>query len=167
MCLRRRNADNLMSSVYLGLGSNQGGKLENIKKAVTLISERVGDILALSGFYKTQPWGYTSSEIYLNAAVWINTMLNPESLLSVTQDIEREVGRKEKTTTDGYHDRIIDIDILLYNDLIIQTECLTIPHPLMHQRLFVLQPLSEIAPDFVHPVFGKTIAELCGLLNAN
>ena len=149
-----------MPSVYLGLGSNQGDKIENIKKAVTLISERAGVVFALSDFYKTLPHGYESSEIYINAAIWIDTNLNPEELLLVTQEIEKEVGRKEKTIDHEYHDRVIDIDILLYEDQIIQTTYLTIPHPLMHCREFVLLPLSEIAPDIVHPVSGKTIAEL-------
>ena len=156
-------ADNLMPSVYLGLGSNLGDKRENIKKALAIITERVGNILTLSGFYETQPWGYDSSETYLNVAVGIETDLKPEELLFVTQDIERVTGRREKTTRGEYHDRIIDIDILLYDNLILQTPELTIPHPLMHLRDFVLMPLSEIAPEKVHPVSGKTIAELCNM----
>ena len=147
-----------MSTVYLGLGSNLGDKHENIKKAITLISERVGEILALSDFYETEPWGYDSSETYINAAVKTETILLPEEILSVTQEIEREAGRSKKTSCGEYHDRIIDIDILLYDDLILQTPDLTIPHPLMHIRQFVLQPLFEIAPDVVHPVTGEKIS---------
>ena len=153
-----------MSSVYLGLGSNLGGKQGNIKKALALITERVGDILALSGFYETHPWGYDSSETYINTAVGIETKLNPEELLHITQGIERELGRKEKTIGGKYCDRVIDIDILLYDNLILHTTELIIPHPLIHQRVFVLQPLSEIAPDFIHPVSGRTIIELRDLL---
>ena len=149
-----------MYSVYLGLGSNLGDKHENIKKAVTLIAERVGDVLTLSGFYETEPWGYDSMETYTNAAVGIETTLSPEGLLSVTKDIEREMGRCEKTTDGKYCDRIIDIDILLYDNLILQTPELTIPHPLMHLRQFVMRPLSEIAPDIVHPVLQKVVAKL-------
>ena len=149
-----------MSCIYLGLGSNLGNKHENIKKALALIAERVGDILALSDFYETQSWGYNSSESYINAAVKIETLLIPEELLIVTQDIERKIGRKKKTVGSEYQDRIIDIDILLYDNLILQTTKLTIPHPLMHQREFVLKPLSEIAPNVAHPISGKTIVEL-------
>ena len=141
-----------MPVVYLGLGSNLGDKRKNIEKAVTLINERAGEILALSGFYETKPWGYDSSETYINAAVKIDTYLQPEELLLVTQNIEQEVGRREKTVDGKYRDRVIDIDILLYDDLTLQTKKLTIPHPLMYQRDFVLKPLSEIAPDdMIHP----------------
>lgn len=146
--------------VYLGLGSNLGDKRKNIEKALALIAERVGDVRALSGFYETPSWGYISSHTYLNAVARIETPLRPEDLLFATQDIERESGRTEKTIGRAYRDRIIDIDILLYGDLVIQTPLLTIPHPLMHQRAFVLQPLSEISPDLIHPVLGKTIAEI-------
>jgi len=149
-----------MSLVYLGLGSNLGDKHENIEKALALISERVGDVLALSGFYETTPWGYYSSETYINVAVGVETKLNPEELLLVTQEIERKTGRTEKTAGGEYHDRIIDIDILLYDNLILQTAELTIPHPLLHLREFALRPLSEIAPSLVHPVSGKTVEQL-------
>ena len=152
-----------MSTVFLGLGSNLGDKRKNIEKAITLISERVGEILALSDFYETEPWGYASTNSYINAAVKAETMLLPEELLSVAQEIEKESGRDKKTSSGDYLDRIIDIDILLYDDLILQTPFLTIPHPLMHKRLFVLQPLFEIAPDVLHPVSGKTITEIVSL----
>jgi len=152
-----------MSRVFLGLGSNLGDKQEYINKALVFIEKRVGEIIALSGFYETQPWGYDSSETYINAVVEISSNMEPNELLLVTQEIERKIGRKDKTTNGEYLDRVIDIDILLYDDLIIQTTELTIPHPSMHKREFVLKPLSEIAPNFIFPLSGQTIAELCNL----
>ena len=136
-----------MPVTYLGLGSNLGDRQENIKKALTLISERVGEILALSSFYETEPWGYYSLKSYINAVVKVETVLLPEYLLSVIQEIERELGREKKTSCGEYHDRTIDIDILLYDNLKIRTPKLIIPHPLMNKRLFVMQPLMEIAPN--------------------
>ena len=152
-----------MSRVFLGLGSNLGDKREYINNALVFIEKRVGEIIALSGFYETQPWGYDSSETYINAVAEISTCIEPDDLLLITQEIEREIGRKDKTTNGEYHDRIIDVDILLYDDKIIQSKELTIPHPYMHKREFVLKPLFEIAPNVVHPITGKTISELCNL----
>ena len=149
-----------MSTVYLGLGSNLGDKHTYINKALAHLTERVGEIRALSGFYETEPWGYDSQETYQNVAVAIQTDLKPAALLAVIQAIERDIGRNQKTTNGIYRDRVIDIDILLYDDLILQTQPLTIPHPLMHQRSFVLHPLNEIAPHIIHPILQKTIAEL-------
>jgi 2-amino-4-hydroxy-6-hydroxymethyldihydropteridine diphosphokinase len=150
----------MQSIAYLSLGSNLGDKRRNIENALVLITERVGEIRALSGFIETEPWGYDSDEHYLNIAVEVVTELKPVELLVVTQAIERDAGRKNKTINGEYHDRTMDIDILLYDDLIINTSDLTIPHPLMHLRTFVLQPLSEIAPHVTHPVLRKSIAEI-------
>ncbi|MDR1225051.1 MAG: 2-amino-4-hydroxy-6-hydroxymethyldihydropteridine diphosphokinase [Tannerella sp.] len=155
-----------MPAVYLGLGSNLGDKEGNIKKALALITKRVGEILALSGFYETLPWGYASPETYLNAVAGIKATPDPEDLLRMTQEIEREMGRTEKTVDGRYHDRLIDIDILLYGDLVMQTPGLTVPHPRMCRRLFVLEPLCEIAPFLVHPVLKKTVKELSEELKA-
>jgi 2-amino-4-hydroxy-6-hydroxymethyldihydropteridine diphosphokinase len=130
-----------------------------MEKALALIAGRVGVVLSLSGFYETPPWGYESAETYLNAVVLVDTGLSPSGVLSAIQTIEKDVGRTEKTVNGEYHDRIIDIDILLYDRLILQTPELTVPHPLMLRRQFVMQPLSEIAPDMIHPVSGKTMAE--------
>ena len=147
-------------TVYLSLGSNLGDKQANIKKALALISERVGEVLALSGINETSPWGYESQETYLNVVIKVETGLTPEALLEATKDIERLIGRGDKTMNGQYSDRVIDIDILLYDDLILDRPNLTIPHPLMHLRAFVLQPLNEIAPEVVHPLFKKTIANI-------
>ncbi|RHJ90137.1 2-amino-4-hydroxy-6-hydroxymethyldihydropteridine diphosphokinase [Parabacteroides bouchesdurhonensis] len=151
-----------MTVAYLGLGTNIGNKRRNLITAAALLAERVGDILALSDMYETEPWGFESENTFLNAAAELQTTCSPLELLDATRLIEIEMGRIEKSNG-AYHDRIIDIDILMYDDLIMQTPRLTIPHPLMHKRPFVMTPLMEIAPDVVHPVFHKTIAELAGL----
>ncbi|MDO4755336.1 MAG: 2-amino-4-hydroxy-6-hydroxymethyldihydropteridine diphosphokinase [Parabacteroides sp.] len=148
-----------MAIAYLGLGTNLGHKRRNLITAAALLAERVGDILALSGFYETEPWGFDSEHTFLNAAVKLQTSCSLFSLLEMTQAIELELGRTNKTH-DSYQDRVIDIDILLYDDVVLDTADLKIPHPLMTKREFVLQPLSEIAPMVVHPVLKQTIIEL-------
>ena len=127
--------------------------------AAALLAERVGDVLALSGFYETEPWGFQSENTFLNAALQLDTSLSPLELLKATQEIEIEMGRTQKSNG-AYHDRIIDIDILLYDDLVLQTPELTLPHPLMHERLVVMEPLAEIAPNVIHPVFKKPVISL-------
>lgn len=148
-----------MAIAYLGLGTNMGNRRKNMITAAALLAERVGDILALSGFYETEPWGFESANIFLNAVVKLKTDLSPLELLRATQQIEIEMGRTEKSNG-TYHDRIIDIDILLYDDVLMQTTCLTLPHPLMHERKFVMQPLAEIAPFLKHPVLNERIIDL-------
>ena len=133
-----------MHKVYLSLGSNLGNKEQNLTSAISEIGRRIGDITAQSAFLETEPWGFDSDHSFLNAAVCVETELSPHDLLHATQQIERDLGRKQKSEQGMYHDRIIDIDILLYDDLHIQTPELTIPHPLMQQRDFVLIPLKEI-----------------------
>ena len=148
-----------MAIAYLALGTNIGNKRRNMITAAALLAERVGDVLALSGFYETEPWGFQSENTFLNAALQLETSLSPLGLLEATQQIEVEMGRTQKSNG-TYHDRIIDIDILLYDDLILQTPELTLPHPLMQDRRFVMEPLLEIAPNMVHPVFKKTVVSL-------
>lgn len=148
-----------MAIAYLGLGTNIGNKRRNIITAAALLAERVGDILALSGFYETEPWGFESENFFLNAAVKLKTSFSPLELLQITQQIEKELGRTEKSNG-AYHDRIIDIDILLYDDEVLRTPQLTLPHSLMHERKFVMDPLSEIAPFVVHPVLKERIIDL-------
>ena len=148
-----------MAIAYLGLGTNIGNKRRNMITAAALLAERVGDVLALSGFYETEPWGFESENFFLNAAVKLKTSFSPLELLQITQQIEKELGRAEKSNG-VYHDRIIDIDILLYDNEVLQIPGLTLPHPLMHERKFVMDPLSEIAPFVVHPVLKERIIEL-------
>lgn len=148
-----------MAIAYLGLGTNIGNKRRNMITAAALLAERVGDVLALSGFYETEPWGFESENFFLNAAVQLKTSFSPLELLQITQQIEKELGRAEKSNG-VYHDRIIDIDILLYDDEVLQTPELTLPHPLMHERKFVMDPLAEIAPFVVHPVLKERIIDL-------
>lgn len=152
-----------MATVYLGLGSNIGDKKNNTITAVARLAERVGAISALSSLYETAPWGFESANTFINAAVIMETSLSPDELLHITQQIESEMGRTQKSNG-AYHDRIIDIDILMYDQLVIQTPKLTLPHPLMQERLFVLEPLAEIAPETIHPVLNKTFGELYKLL---
>lgn len=128
-------------------------------QAVARLAERAGSISALSSLYVTAPWGFVSDHPFLNAAVALQTALSPHELLLLTQQIEKELGRTRKS--DGeYHDRSIDIDILLYDSLVVNSPDLVIPHPLMHRRAFVLEPLSEIAPELQHPVLHVTVRKL-------
>ena len=136
-----------MHQVYLGLGTNLGDKEANLKAAIEEIRKRVGEITSLSAFHASEPWGFESENSFLNAVCCVHTDLSPMETLRTTQEIERSLGRLKKSTEGNYSDRVIDIDILLYDDLHIDTPELTIPHPLMWQRDFVMIPLREIAPD--------------------
>lgn len=149
-----------MSTVYLGLGTNLGDKEVQLRTAVNEIEKRIGRIMILSAFYTTTPWGFTSEHTFLNAACAVETSLNPYELLSVTQDIEKNLGRKHKSVDHHYTDRLIDIDILFFDQIIIHEPGLQIPHPLLTKRDFVLKPLVEIAPDLVHPINHLTIRKL-------
>lgn len=132
---------------YLSLGTNLGDKRKNIAEAIKNIGELVGDVVRQSALYETEPWGFRSDNRFVNAAVCVDTQLSPRRLLEVTQRIEREMGRTLKSDGGEYHDRIIDIDILLYGDLLIDEPDLKIPHPLMHERDFVMTPLNEIMEE--------------------
>ena len=135
--------------VYLGLGSNLGDREDIIRKAISLIGERVGLVIRQSSLIETEPWGFESDNKFLNGVILCETTLTPRQVLRATQKIERELGKLRKHSTRRtplsiYHDRPIDIDILLYDDLTIDEPDLKIPHPLMQQRDFVMIPLNEI-----------------------
>ena len=135
-------------TVYLGLGTNLGeDKAANLRQAVDMLHEQAGHVLACSTFIESEPWGFESANTFLNAVIAIDTPYTPHQLLAITQSIERAMGRTHKSINGNYTDRIIDIDILLYDDIIIDTPELTIPHPLILQRDFVYRPLLEIAPQ--------------------
>ena len=135
------------SELYISLGSNLGARAEMLRRAIALIDERVGAVQSVSSFIETEPWGFQSEHPFLNAAVKVLTTLPPMQCLEATQQIERELGRKKKSKDGKNHDRPIDIDLLLYDDLTISTPRLTIPHPHMHERDFVMIPLGEILPS--------------------
>jgi 2-amino-4-hydroxy-6-hydroxymethyldihydropteridine diphosphokinase len=149
-----------MATLYLSLGTNLGDRESNLETALTLIGQKVGTVKAVSAVKETEPWGFESTNRFMNMAVKVSTELDPKQALLTTQEIENLMGRTEKTTSDGYKDRIIDIDLLMYDNLILETPELTLPHKFMHKRRFVLEPLEEIAPHLVHPILGKTVKAL-------
>ena len=134
------------ASLYLSLGSNLGDRAENLHRAIALIGERIGTVQRISSFIETEPWGFQSEHPFLNAACLVLTTLPPIECLDRTQQIERELGRTTKSCGGIYHDRPIDIDLLMYDDIQLSTPRLTLPHPRMHERDFVMIPLREILP---------------------
>ena len=133
-----------MHQVYLSLGTNLGNRKRNIREAIEKIEELVGAVLRQSALYETKPWGFSSPNDFINACVLVETCLAPRQLLETLQGIEKEMGRTLKSVNGEYHDRIIDIDILLYDNLKVNEPDLVIPHPLMEERDFVMFPLKEI-----------------------
>lgn len=149
-----------MAIVYLSLGSNIGDRVGFIQQATSLLSANENiNIVATSSFYETEPWGMESENWFVNAVMQITTSLAPEELLDECQRIEAQLGRGPHKKQ-GYSDRTIDIDIIFYDKLIMNSERLTIPHRYFHKRVFMLVPMLEIAEDFVHPFFGKTVLSL-------
>ena len=129
---------------YLSLGSNLGDRHATIQSAILLLGKQAGSVDRVSSAIETEPWGFKSANKFLNMCVRIITTLSPEQLLATTKDIEQQLGRTTKSVNGQYHDRPIDIDILIYDDLHIDEPDLHIPHPLMHERDFVMKPLREI-----------------------
>jgi len=147
-----------MKIVFLGIGTNLGNRESNLEEAVARIREYIGPVLDSSSIYETEPWGFHAKDEFLNKVVKVNTELTPSGLLGRILMIESLLGRVRGQVR--YSSRLIDIDILLYEDLIVEEESLKIPHPLLQQRKFVLVPLCEIASEIIHPVMKKSIAEL-------
>lgn len=149
-----------LHDVYLSLGSNLGDKKQYIVQAIKLINERIGLVLVSSAFYTTAPVGFESDNNFINSACLVLSALNPDELLQKSQEIEKELGRSNKTENMQYTDRVIDIDILFYDNIVLKSDKLIIPHPHLHKRAFVIDPLAEIAADYIHPTLNKRIEDL-------
>jgi len=148
--------------VFLLLGGNLGNPIENLKQATLLIEERIGTINRRSSFYETEPVGFTHENNFVNQVLVCETTLDPLAVLSKALEIEHEMGRVRNGA--GYEARTLDIDLLYYDDLVLDTEALILPHPRMHHRLFTLIPLAEVASEYIHPVFSqssKKMLEAC------
>jgi len=146
-----------MNKVFLLIGGNMGHRLQNLHQAINLLAATCGPVIQQSAVYETAAWGKTDQAAFLNQALAITTNLTPQELITTVLSVEEKMGRHR---TEKFGPRIIDIDILFYNDVILEEPHLTIPHPQLQNRRFVLVPMQEIAPDLVHPVFHKTIEQL-------
>ncbi|HCC70360.1 MAG TPA: 2-amino-4-hydroxy-6-hydroxymethyldihydropteridine diphosphokinase [Bacteroidales bacterium] len=147
-----------MVTSYLGLGTNMGDRAANLTSVMKRLAYQYGDIITVSPVYISKPWGYESDNNFYNQVIEIKTGIDAFDLLELAKETEKQMGRTK--IMKAYADRIIDIDILFYGNEIISSRPLIIPHPLLHKRMFVLQPMSDIAPEFVHPIFNKTISVL-------
>ncbi len=146
-----------MAVIYIGIGSNVGNKEKNFEEALLRIKAKGIRVADRSSFYYTEPVGGPPQEKYLNGVITVNTELSPEKLFDELKDIEKGMGR---VPAGKNHPRVIDLDILIYGDIVLDTEKLTVPHKRMHERGFVLKGMEEIAPDLEHPILGKTMREL-------
>jgi 2-amino-4-hydroxy-6-hydroxymethyldihydropteridine diphosphokinase len=147
--------------VYLALGSNMGNRLANLKAAISNLTPQM-HVRKKSSVYETPPWGFTDQAAFLNQVVKVETYLNPEVLLAHLKRLESALGRVPSFENGP---RLIDIDILFFDDVVMDTPLLVIPHPRLHERAFVLVPLADLGPDLVHPVLRKTVSELLDGVN--
>ncbi len=148
----------MLHKTFISLGTNQGNRLFNLQKAINILNKEVGNLIFCSRVYETSSWGFVSDD-FLNCCVELTTSLSPYLLLKEFKRIESVLGRQSKTIA-GYEARVIDIDILFFDDKIIEEPDLIIPHKALAERKFVLKPLADIAPDFIHPIFKTTISDL-------
>jgi len=146
-----------MNEVYLQLGSNIGDRLDNLDQSIKIITERIGNVLEKSSVYESTPWGVENQRNFLNQVIFLKSNFDPYTILDLVLQIEKDMGR---IRIEKWGERIIDIDILFIDDLIIESENLCIPHEFIAKRKFVLQPMCEIAPGFIHPKLNKTISQL-------
>ena len=146
-----------MNEVYLQLGSNIGDRLDNLDQSIKIITERIGNVLEKSSVYESTPWGVENQRNFLNQVIFVKSNFDPYTILDLVLQIEKDMGR---IRIEKWGERIIDIDILFIDDLIIESENLCIPHEFIAKRKFVLQPMCEIAPGFIHPKLNKTISQL-------
>ena len=146
-----------MNEVYLQLGSNIGDRLDNLDQSIKIIIERIGNVLEKSSVYESTPWGVENQRNFLNQVIFVKSNFDPYTILDLVLQIEKDMGR---IRIEKWGERIIDIDILFIDDLIIESENLCIPHEFIAKRKFVLQPMCEIAPVFIHPKLNKTISQL-------
>ncbi len=147
-----------MENIYISLGSNLGDRQNNLLEACKLIENQLGKIELISKIYETEPWGFNSSDQFLNQVICLKSNKSPQSLMGILLSTEKEMGRERGL--ERYSSRIIDIDILFVGQQIIKTDIIEAPHPRLHERKFVLIPLNDIAPDFIHPVLNKSITKL-------
>ncbi|MEI7845955.1 MAG: 2-amino-4-hydroxy-6-hydroxymethyldihydropteridine diphosphokinase [Chloroflexota bacterium] len=149
--------------VYLALGTNLGERLDNLHAAVNAFAPQIR-VMAQSRVYETEPWGYADQPAFLNMVVRAETQLSPQALLGVLKELEATLGR---TPSFRNGPRLIDLDILFYDDIILDIPGLVIPHPRLHERTFVLVPLLDVAPDLMHPILRRTVAQIMHELNGS